>query len=202
MQPRFGSNPGRERGFAGDCAANSGLVGRIVRLEMQRAPPHASRGGDKYKHHTAPHHTSKGSAAEYRRRVPPTSRAQIQPSRYTENKVLFSVPCVCARESFFWGRSGRSGSRQWRKPMGQPNEPHDAALTGRREIAGYRRKTRVQSPPSRYTENKVLFSVPCVCARESFFWGFLSVPGHSHSLTGAGEQDTMVPPNGSRVSTS
>ena len=29
MQPYFGANPGRERGFAGDFAANSGLVGRI-----------------------------------------------------------------------------------------------------------------------------------------------------------------------------
>ena len=29
MQPYFGANPGRERGFAGDFAANSGLVDRI-----------------------------------------------------------------------------------------------------------------------------------------------------------------------------
>ena len=29
MQPHFGANRGRKRGFAGDCAANSGLVDRI-----------------------------------------------------------------------------------------------------------------------------------------------------------------------------
>ena len=29
MQPHFGANRGRERGFAGDFAAESGLMGRI-----------------------------------------------------------------------------------------------------------------------------------------------------------------------------
>ena len=42
-----------------------------------------------------------------------TSRVQNQPSRYTENKVLFSVPCVCARETLFFGvRLGRIGTSQ------------------------------------------------------------------------------------------
>ena len=31
MQPHFGANPCRKRGFAGDFAAESGLVGRIAR---------------------------------------------------------------------------------------------------------------------------------------------------------------------------
>ena len=30
MQPHFGANPGRERGFAGDFTAESGLLGRIL----------------------------------------------------------------------------------------------------------------------------------------------------------------------------
>ena len=82
-------------------------------------------------------------------------------------------------------------------PLGSFREPpnvfHDPAV-----ITALGRTSRVQNQPSRYTENKVLFSVPCVYVRKPFFLGFLSVPGHSHSSTGAAEQDARLSPYGSR----
>ena len=95
MQPHSVANRGRKRRFAGDCAANSGLVDRIHVSGVPGGRHITRRGGP-----------PQSAAAEYHikhRRVPPTSRAQNQPSRYTENKVLFSVPCVYARKLFLGG---------------------------------------------------------------------------------------------------
>ena len=92
MQPHSGANRGRKRGFAGDCAAGTGLVGRIRAAGVPpTSPPHAIK-----MHPTPLLYASQSTATNI-------ITFETTPSRYTENKVLFSVPCVCARETFFGG---------------------------------------------------------------------------------------------------
>ena len=80
------------------------------------------------------------------------------------------------------GRSGCSGNRQWRKTMGAAKQAPRCRRHERTPCKSppqsITNKSRSKSP-SRYTENKVLFSVPCVYVREAFFvvhfWPFRGI---------------------------
>ena len=85
MQPHFGANRGRGRGFAGDCAAGTGLVGRIRAAGVPpTSPPTPSR--------CTPRHCC------MRRRVPPqTSSRSKPPPQSTLKTRYFSVYLACVR---------------------------------------------------------------------------------------------------------
>ena len=85
---------------------------------------------------------------------------------------------ISLRNQVWWaGLSGR-GAKERRLQAPRATAAHNANVpeyhsrTHRRvspRISRDEQASPVQSPPSRYTENKVLFSVPCVNARETFF---------------------------------
>ena len=98
---------------------------------------------------------------------------ETTPSRYTENKVLFSVPCVCARETLFEGAvlgvPGAAACVAGNHQTGPTVPPNGSSQCCSQDRAQHASRSKL---PSRYTENKVLFSVPCVYVREKLFWGF------------------------------
>ena len=78
-----------------------------------------------------------------------------EPSRYSKNKVLFTVPCACTCEMDFRNVSFVPGT--W--------HPSKDLSSGE---------------PSRYSKNKVLFTVPCACTCEMDFRNVSFVPGTWH----------------------
>ena len=133
-------------------------------------------GGAKERRRQAPRATAAHNAnvPEYhsrtRRRVPPrisrdeqASPVQRYPIQGTLKTRYFSVYLACMREITL--RKGafhpfRDAIKELNATDARANAPAGTPCHG---------SPQGQGPPSRYTENKVLFSVPCVYARELSF---------------------------------
>ena len=100
------------------------------------------------------------------------SSSGITPSRYSKNKVLFTVSCAYAHEVHFpqgWAPR-RTPIMKMMLPGCYAEKSYDRILA--RNSGRYRldrvpvnalkcEKRRTQAPPSRYSKNKALFTVPC-----------------------------------------
>ena len=113
----FRGESGPETAFRGGFRGEDRFGGQNYPAGCQRTPPTSTprhRRPQRKRPGVPQPHASQSIAARLERRTS-ISSSKLPSSRYTENKVLFSVPCVYARETFFsrvcFGRSGTPPKR-------------------------------------------------------------------------------------------
>ena len=101
----FRGESGPETAFRGGFRGEDRFGGQNYPAGCQRTPPTSTprhRRPQRKRPGVPQPHASQSIAARLERRTS-ISSSKLPSSRYTENKVLFSVPCVYARETFFSG---------------------------------------------------------------------------------------------------
>ena len=91
-------------------------------------------------------------------------------SRYSKNEVLFTVPWVYAHEAFFTRRCFVMRGEHAGVPMrkGKKTAPIDIVYRPSFQalvFSGFRERSSARAKTSRYSKNKVLFTVPWAYAR-------------------------------------